>query len=1039
MKLTNTFLVTCENISNNSRDPTRIIETMKHMMSTTLRRIKTMYVKDLFQSLVYHNIGTTEVHQLCSKLCSKITILKASTLVNNIMKWKYKDALKVYRKTVYDEKRLWKTYSSVYKEEGIINDYNALWCVEKGGFTKTCRADRKRKVKWLINKYKYNETIPDYINGIGIKDVVIDHTYTKEPIICGGATIDNAERSVLQLHPKYCVYDDIKLVECEAEIEKSLTMIRWKRKGICNDNVEHYDVDTNTLDFTKFRATDLPFCSHTYLPQPIGINEEIQLHNLKSDLINTTKGYLTNTNKNSRTNLTKVQQEGLESLIQRRKAKEIVLYQTDKSGSMSVDTVDNYVTAANVHIKDDQILNKKDITEMEKTCNSHALFWTNVLKMGSDTNGTDRIKMSMRSHNNSPGSMYFFRKDHKPAIESDGTNIGHPMRPLCDVSDAFSHKLSHLICLLLKEVSDDSTTICSSSEDLIASVENLNTSNVLNDESVIGSMDVKSMYPSLDIPTVIDIVTEEFYHSKVTLANVEYEELGLYLSLNRTVEYINSVQLTEVCPKRKKKKRPPRMTGSGSLPTKRGRFHPWIRRNRDPDEGECRILLKEGIKIALEVILNNHMYKFNNQVRKQNLGGPIGLDLTEVVAKIFMNWWDRQLLQLLEAQQHEVYLYRRYVDDITICLQGVPLTQGEHNIDELTFNLVSTISNSITKCIQIESDYPSKYEDNKIPILDLKIWIHKVDGHNTILYEHYVKPITSKHVINYNSALCLNTKRTILTQQLLKVMLNCSSNLPWEVTVSHLTHFVNRMQLSGYNKKFRYEIVLSMLHAFNSIKAEVERGIRPMYRSREWKKAERRKSKISKKKTWYQKGGNEAVLFVPATPRSTLANLYKSKAKENGISIKIVEKSGTKIRNRLQVNDPLSSRICPEEDKCFACQTSAKGNCKSTGINYEILCDHTDCESIYHGQSSKNGYTRGNEHFDDLTHKRDKSVMWKHCCDKHQRRNQEFKMTVTGTIRNDPTKRQITEAIHINNTDPSKLMNERTEWNYVRLPRVQIA
>ena len=136
---------------------------------------------------------------------------------------------------------------------------------------------------------------------------------------------------------------------------------------------------------------------------------------------------------------------------------------------------------------------------------------------------------------------------------------------------------------------------------------------------------------------------------------------------------------------------------------------------------------------------------------------------------------------------------------------------------------------------------------------------------------------------------------------------------------------------------------------------------------------------------------------------------------------------------------PLSSRICPEEDKCFTCQTTAKGNCKSTGINYEVLCDQTECEFIYHGQSSKNGYTRGNEHFDDLTHKRDKSVMWKHCCDKHQRRTQKFKMKITGTIRNDPTKRQITEAIHINNTDPLKLMNEKTEWNYVKLPRVQIA
>ena len=35
---------------------------------------------------------------------------------------------------------------------------------------------------------------------------------------------------MLRLHPKYAVYDKINEVDCEAEIEKALTKVRWDRK-----------------------------------------------------------------------------------------------------------------------------------------------------------------------------------------------------------------------------------------------------------------------------------------------------------------------------------------------------------------------------------------------------------------------------------------------------------------------------------------------------------------------------------------------------------------------------------------------------------------------------------------------------------------------------------------------------------------------------------------------------------------------------------------------------------------------------------------
>ena len=47
-------------------------------------------------------------------------------------------------------------------------------------------------------------------------------------------------------------------------------------------------------------------------------------------------------------------------------------------------------------------------------------------------------------------------------------------------------------------------------------------------------------------------------------------------------------------------------------------------------------------------------------------------------------------------------------------------------------------------------------------------------------------------------------------------------------------------------------------------------------------------------------------------------------------------------------------------------------------------------------------------------------------------------MDITGTFRNDPMLRQITEAVQINNEDQRRLMNTRAEWNMTRVPRATI-
>ena len=86
-----------------------------------------------------------------------------------------------------------------------------------------------------------------------------------------------------------------------------------------------------------------------------------------------------------------------------------------------------------------------------------------------------------------------------------------------------------------------------------------------------------------------------------------------------------------------------------------------------------------------------------------------------------------------------------------------------------------------------------------------------------MLHEFFSKDVSSKCVIGARSAIPWNSKRTILTQEVLRILLKSCTDLPWETVVGHLEQMMARMQYSGYDKKFRIEVLRSALKAYESI------------------------------------------------------------------------------------------------------------------------------------------------------------------------------------------------------------------------------
>ena len=131
----------------------------------------------------------------------------------------------------------------------------------------------------------------------------------------------------------------------------------------------------------------------------------------------------------------------------------------------------------------------------------------------------------------------------------------------------------------------------------------------------IGSTDVVALYPSLDIEFTIDKVCKIFFESIISVRVTDDLELGLYLALTTSPEVLTTMGTADVC-RKTSRGRPPTITASGSEEQKEKRFKPWNLPVKQPDGHLRRIMLREALRVVLTVIMKNHVFTFNNEIRK---------------------------------------------------------------------------------------------------------------------------------------------------------------------------------------------------------------------------------------------------------------------------------------------------------------------------------------------------------------------------------------------------------------------------------------
>ena len=649
-----------------------------------------------------------------------------------------------------------------------------------------------------------------------------------------------------------------------------------------------------------------------------------------------------------------------------------------------------------------------------------------MLGLNDDTAG-ERLRHAIVAEGVRIPPFYGMRKDHK-VVNAGDEELGPRVRPVCGAEDCVTKRVSYILCLLLSHLIPEDGTHCWSTDDLLAEFERVNSSQVVDGEWIVGSLDVDSLYPSLDIDRCARVVSEKLFDSDLKFEKLVWKEIALYLKFHLSDEEIALEGLDRICPRaRSNRGGRPTFVASGSDIRLDVRHGPWVFRRRSPSKAVVRKMFCIAVRVMIIKTMSLHDFQLDGQLFRQSGGGSIGLDLTGVVSDVYMCEWDKHLIRLMEEAHMETVVYKRYKDDVDFVFHwqaDIVVGEGEKK-DRLAMDRVKSLAYSIDPSLTVSTAVCSDFPDGRLPSLDVKVWIGEdKDGIMRILYTHYMKDVSNRTVMHRLSSHSDSMKVSVFVNEVLRILRNCSQHTVWkEEAARHVTYFMRRMQYSGFSETTRYQVLSAALRKYD---AKVSSG--QVINQR------RLTESAAAKMEWYKQGGKyDSVMFVEATPQSQLRKEVEKVLRKHKVKIKVVERVGTTVKRVLQKSNPFPPKDCGR-DSCLICASGCKVDCRTRGVVYELWCK--ECQRKYRGQTGRAIYCRSKEHVDDGDV--DKKPVKRHSELFHGGRVVEMGCKVLSQCYGKPTRRMIHEAVLIDELKEGETMNSRREWSYVKLNKVRL-
>ena len=253
--------------------------------------------------------------------------------------------------------------------------------------------------KWTENSKDDSEQLRPELEGFEGLSVMNGDYIEKEPtedkvLVIGDIVLNDNEKRVLTMNPKFAVYKEIDLEEVEKNLAVGGIKTRWDKQGnpeLYEDPVRlgeelgvqvnvpsaceaeasarhPYNFDTNSIRLSSRRPTDYKSNTFVHLPKVKSIKLETQISIKSSRLLkvaNETKEVIENTSDKGQ-NLDKGLRDGIKSLKKRSEEGEIVITETDKSGKLCVFSMEEYIAAGEVHTSKDKKIDEEDLKDIQK-------------------------------------------------------------------------------------------------------------------------------------------------------------------------------------------------------------------------------------------------------------------------------------------------------------------------------------------------------------------------------------------------------------------------------------------------------------------------------------------------------------------------------------------------------------------------------------------------------------------------------------------------------------------------------------------------
>lgn len=594
--------------------------------------------------------------------------------------------------------------------------------------------------------------IPDRYRGVIVNDEALIEAFgdeKPEPKIYGGIEASENVKAFMILPANLRRYDKVNTFKEEVSAEETATKQRWtiaetevegyeeltteqKKIKIDKDRTDRTCYNTTRVDFGRVRATEMSHNKWITLPKAVNIRSEIKIQSQRLETIDEVKKFVNEMCDDDGVikeaeNLTEAEQAGYKEIQLGIKNAGWMLYTTDKSNSLVLDTQENFLECMNDHFKNDTVVEMKVIERAETDVNNLSRIWANILSLGKDINQGKRCKDTLIVDHPGIPTMQGYRKDHKGHIGGDPKK-GPPLRPLCAANKSLNAPLGTLMSKILKAVGDEASatigTEILSTEELCRAAEELNkqlddeddhtaeTTNVAttsdedntrqsrrvqpqrrcnktvtaqsshssinsseqriqSSELLLGSMDAKALFPSVLDIMAGEAAEEMIAKSRLDWNNVDVKSLTRFVALKVPREELVRDKLADVIPKPKTK------TTVNSYANPRGTARLTSGENQfehvrvKPSTNQIKHILGKAVKATIIQCMNNHFYQIGGKVYRQSKGGSIGSSLTGEACRVYMLKWDELFLQKLSYLKIDLKLYKRYVDDISIVLNSI--------------------------------------------------------------------------------------------------------------------------------------------------------------------------------------------------------------------------------------------------------------------------------------------------------------------------------------------------------------------------------